>query len=83
MSGMSVRSINAVDNFEKICEEYMADDFELEIIDVTKQKYKASQYQVIALPTLIRLEPAPVRTIIGDLSEKEKVLRILNIPLKH
>ena len=79
VSGMSVRSMNAIENFRVISERYMAGDFELEIIDVTKQKHQATAYQVVALPTLIKIEPAPQRIIIGDLSDTKKVLKILNI----
>ena len=79
VSGMSVRSVNAIENIGKICKEHLAEDFELEIIDINKQKHQAARYQIIALPTLIRLEPMPTRIILGDLSDTEKVLRILNI----
>ena len=79
VSGMSVKSVAAIENFGKICDEHLAGYFELEIIDVNKQKHQAVKYQIIALPTLIKLEPAPRRIIIGDMSDTDKVLKILNI----
>jgi len=76
---MSVKSINAVENFGRICDKHLQGKFELEIIDINKDKQQAINYQIIALPTLMRISPAPTRTILGDLSDEEKVLRILNI----
>jgi circadian clock protein KaiB len=79
ISGMSVKSVNAIENLKKICDEHLKDRFDLQIIDISKEKEKAVEYQVFAVPTLIKLEQAPKRIIIGDLSDKEKVLRILDI----
>jgi circadian clock protein KaiB len=79
ISGMSVKSANAIDNLKKICDEYLPGKFDLQIIDISKEREKAVEYQVFAVPTLIKLEQAPKRTILGDLSDKEKVLKILEI----
>jgi circadian clock protein KaiB len=79
VSGMSVKSGHAIENLRKICDEYLADDYELEIIDITRDTEQAVQHQIVAIPTLIKINPAPRRIILGDLSDKEKVLRILNI----
>ena len=79
ISGMSVRSTRAVDNFKHICETYMKGCYELEIIDITQDKQKAIQYQIFALPTLLKVEPGPVRMILGDMSNKEKILKILDL----
>ena len=79
ISGMSVKSSRALENIRQICDEYPARKIKLQIIDISKEREKATQYQVFALPTLIRTEPAPKRTILGDLSDKEKVLKILDI----
>lgn len=79
ISGMSVKSVNAIDNLKKICDQYLKDNFDLQIIDISKEKEKAIEYQVFAVPTLIKLGQASRRTIIGDLSDTEKVLKILEI----
>lgn len=79
VSGMSVKSLNAIENITKIGEKYLGGNFELQIIDVTKEKHQAAHYQIIGLPTLIKTDPIPVRTILGDLSETDKVLKILNL----
>ena len=76
---MSSKSIRAIENIRKIADEHMLDKYELDIIDVSKEKKLASEYQLIGLPTLIKEGPKPVRTILGDLSDTEKVLRILDL----
>jgi circadian clock protein KaiB len=79
ISGMSVKSVHAIENLKNICDAHLKGRFDLEIIDVSKEREKAVAYQIFAVPTLIRLNPNPYRTVVGDLSDKEKVLKILNI----
>jgi circadian clock protein KaiB len=79
ISGMSVKSVHALENLKRITEGFSRDRFELEIIDVSKNMEKAVTHQIVALPTLIKYNPSPRRTIVGDLSDKEKVLKILDI----
>ena len=79
VSGMSVKSGHAIENLRKICDKYLTDNYELEIIDISRDTEQAVIHQIVAIPTLIRTDPAPQRIILGDLSDKEKVLRILNI----
>ena len=79
VSGMSVKSGHAIENLRKICDQYLKDTYELEIIDISRDTEQAAIHQIVAIPTLIKTNPAPRRIILGDLSDKEKVLRILNI----
>ena len=79
ISGMSVKSGHAIENLKKICDEHLNKNFKLQIIDVSKEKEKAIEHQIFALPALLKVEPAPVRTILGDLSDEQKVLKILEI----
>lgn len=79
VSGMSVKSGHAIENLRKICDQYLKDAYELEIIDISRDTEQAVIHQIVAIPTLIKTNPAPRRIILGDLSDKEKVLRILNI----
>ncbi len=79
ISGMSVKSVNAVENLKLICDTHLQNKFDLEIIDISKNAELAVKYRVFAIPTLIKVGPAPLRTLVGDLSDKEKVLRILDI----
>lgn len=79
VSGMSVKSGHAIENLQKICDTYLNNNYELEIIDISRDKELAVIYQIVAIPTLIKIHPEPKRIILGDLSDKEKVLYILNI----
>ena len=79
VSGMSVKSSHAIENLRKICDQYLTDNYELEIIDISRDTEQAAIHQIVAIPTLVKIAPAPRRIILGDLSDKQKVLKILNI----
>ncbi|MEI6456192.1 MAG: circadian clock KaiB family protein [bacterium] len=74
ISGITSRSVLAMENLKKICEEYLEGRYELEVIDLYKKPRLAKDEQIIAAPTLIKKLPLPFRRIIGDMSNKEKVL---------
>jgi len=74
ISGATNRSKTAIENIKKICEENLKDRYELEIIDVFQQPEKLRDEQIIAVPTLIKRLPAPIRKFIGDLSDIDNVL---------
>ena len=79
VTGASPNSARAISNVKKICEEYLKDRYELEIVDVYQQPSVALDEQVIALPMLIKKAPGMERKLIGDMSDKPKVLRGLEI----
>lgn len=79
VSGMSVKSGHAIENLRRICDKYLQNDYELEIVDISRDTEQAVIHQIVAIPTLIKIHPAPRRIILGDLSDREKVLRILNL----
>lgn len=79
VSGMSVKSVHAIENLRAICDTYLKDNFELEIIDISRHREQAVLHQIIAIPTLIKTKPHSKRTILGDLSDTEKVLKVLEI----
>lgn len=74
IAGNNPRSQAAVENVKKICEEYLKGRFELEVIDIYQDRTKNLVDLVLAVPTLIRKLPLPLRRVIGDMSRKEKVL---------
>lgn len=74
ITGTTKRSILAITNLKKICEEYLEGRYELEVIDLYQMPCLAKDEQIIAAPTLIKKLPLPFRRIIGDMSDKEKVL---------
>ena len=79
VTGASPNSTRAIANLTEICETYLKDNYELEIIDVYQQPTIAESEQIIALPLLIKRSPSPERRLIGDMSDTEKVLRGLGI----
>jgi len=79
VTGMTPRSINAIENIRKICEENLQGRYELEVIDIYQQPQYAKQEQILAAPTLIKKLPLPLRKFIGDMSNKEKILIGLNL----
>jgi circadian clock protein KaiB len=79
ITGTTSRSILAITNLKKICEEYLEGRYELEVIDLYQKPYLAKDEQIIAAPTLIKKLPLPFRRIIGDMSNKEKVLMGLDL----
>jgi circadian clock protein KaiB len=81
LTGSTSRSIVALTNLKKICEEYLDGRYELEVIDLYQKPGLAKGDQIIAAPTLIKKLPLPFRRIIGDMSDKEKVL--LGLDLKE
>jgi circadian clock protein KaiB len=74
VSGQTPRSITAIENMRRICAEHLSQRYSLEIIDIYLHPEACQQQQIIAAPTLIKVLPLPLRRIIGDLSNTEKVL---------
>lgn len=74
VAGQTAKSLQAFANLKKICEEHLADEYHIEVIDLLKNPQLAKGDQILALPTLVRKLPQPVRKIIGDLSNTERVL---------
>jgi len=79
VTGMTSRSARAVDNLRAICDEYLAGRYDLEVIDIYQQPLLAKGEQIIAAPTLIKKFPLPMRRIIGDMSNRERVLLGLHL----
>ena len=79
ITGMTPNSKRAVENIKNICEQHLQGRYELEIIDVFQQPTLAEGEQIIAIPTLIKQLPHPLRRLIGDMSNTEKVLLGLDL----
>ena len=77
--GMTANSVRAIANMKAICEEYLQGRYDLEIIDVYKNPSLAKGEQIVAVPTLVRRLPLPLRRLVGDLSQKDRVLLGLDI----
>jgi len=73
-AGQTPKSLAAIKNLNKVCEEHLAGRYKIEIIDLLKNPRLAKDDQIVAIPTLVRKLPDPVRKIIGDLSNTERAL---------
>ena len=82
VSGMTQRSMNAIQNIRKICDERLKDRCDLQVIDIYKQPVLAKGEQIIATPTLIKQLPPPLRKFIGDLTNTERILVGLDLVRK-
>jgi circadian clock protein KaiB len=81
VTGLTPRSTRAIHAVRTVCEQRLAGHFDLEIIDVYQQPSRITQDQVVAIPTLVREQPAPVRYIVGDMSDQFRLLKGLGLPL--
>ena len=79
VAGSTPKSMLALENLKRFCEQYLQNKYSLEIIDLLVQPQLAAGDQILAIPTLVRKMPTPIRKIIGDLSNEEKVLVGLNL----
>ena len=83
VAGKTIKSVTALNNLKKYCETHLKGKYKIEVVDLLVKPQLAEGDQIFAIPTLVRKFPAPLRKIIGDLSNEERVLVGLNIrPLK-
>jgi circadian clock protein KaiB len=81
VAGQTPKSLAAFANLKKLCEEHLANRYTIEVIDLSKQPQLAQNDQIVALPTLIRRLPEPIKRIIGDLSNLERVMVGMDLKL--
>ncbi len=74
MAGQTPKSLTAFSNLKKLCEEHLFGRYQIEIVDLTRQPHLAQNDQIVALPTLVRKLPEPIKRIIGDLSNLDRVM---------
>jgi circadian clock protein KaiB len=79
VTGASPNSVRAIANIKDICETHLQGRYELEVMDIYQQPLVAQEQQVIALPLLLKLQPLPLRRLIGDMSDTQKVMRGLGL----
>jgi circadian clock protein KaiB len=83
IAGMSENSVRAIQNITQLCNQYLHGRFDLEIIDIYKNPAVAEAQNIVFSPSLIRQLPLPQKTLIGDLSDKKRVILGLGIPLSE
>lgn len=79
VAGQTPKSMAALTNLKNFCEEHLAGKYRIEVVDLVENPKLARTDQILAIPTLVRRLPAPMRKIIGDLSDREKVLVGFNL----
>jgi circadian clock protein KaiB len=80
VTGMTPRSTRAIKFVRDVCEEHLKGHYDLEIIDVYQSPTRIMQDQVVAIPTLVKSAPAPVRLMVGDMSNRQRLLMGLGLP---
>jgi circadian clock protein KaiB len=83
VSGMSPKSMEAIENIRHLCDEHLQGAFDLEIIDLYKNPELASEQQIVFSPSLIKQLPLPKKTLIGTFADTEKVIKALGIRIKE
>ena len=81
VAGQTPRSITALANLKRLCEDHLAGRYRIEVVDLQQQPQLARRDEIVVIPTLVRQLPPPLRKIIGDLSNQQKVLVGLDIVL--
>jgi circadian clock protein KaiB len=79
VTGQTPRSVQSVENLKKLCEKYLKGRFKLEVVDIYQQPALAAEGQIIAAPTVIKLMPLPLRRLVGDFSDQNRVVLGLDI----
>ncbi|PTR19230.1 circadian clock KaiB family protein [Cereibacter azotoformans] len=82
VAGQTPKSLAAIGNLRRICEQDLPGQYEVEVIDLKQNPRLAKEHSIVAIPTLVRELPVPIRKIIGDLSDKEQVLVNLKLDLE-
>src|ERR1700675_1819592 len=83
VSGSTLKSALAVENIKRICEQYLKNRYDLKVIDIYQQPNLARDEQIVAVPTLIRRLPPPLRRLVGDMSNLKKVLFGLDLAMQE
>ena len=83
VSGSTLKSSLAIENIKRVCEQHLKNRYDLEVIDIYQQAHLARHEQIVAVPTLIKRLPPPLRRLIGDMSNLEKVLFGLDLRMRE
>lgn len=80
VTGLTPRSTRAIKHVREICEQHLSGNYDLEVIDVYQSPGRIVEDQVVAIPTLVKCTPAPVRLMVGDMSDRDRLLTGLGLP---
>jgi circadian clock protein KaiB len=79
VAGQTPKSIAALANLTRLCEGHLAGHYHIEVVDLLTQPHLARQDEIVVIPTLVRTQPLPIRTVVGDLSNEARVLVALGV----
>jgi circadian clock protein KaiB len=79
VAGNTARSLRAISNLNRLCAEYLPDGCDLDVVDIYQQPELATRDQIVAAPTLLKIAPGPLRRIIGDLTDRPRVMLALGL----
>lgn len=79
VAGQTPKSLAAIDNLRRLCDEYLHGHYRIEVVDLARTPHRARIDDIVAIPTLVRRLPTPFRKIIGDLSDRDRVLVSLEL----
>ena len=82
VTGTTPRSARAISNLRRVCEEHLKGEYDLQVIDIYQKPTAAKEFQIVAAPTLVKMLPLPLRRIIGDLADEDRVLAGLDLSPK-
>ena len=82
VTGLTPRCTRAIKTVRAVCDQHLDGRYELEIIDVYQQPRRIADDQIVATPTLVKAEPGPLRRIIGDMADRERLMYALGLPLE-
>jgi circadian clock protein KaiB len=81
VSGMSAKSMEAIENIKRFCSDYLQDAYELDIIDLYKNPGAASEHQIVFSPSLVKKQPLPKKILIGTFEDTQKIIKSLGIKI--
>lgn len=82
VAGNTLRSAQTIQKLKEVCEQHLAGDYRIEIIDLLRNPKRARLDQILAIPTLVRKKPPPKRKLVGDLSNTERMLHALGVQFR-
>ena len=82
ISGMTPKSLNAIEKIKKICEEKLKGRYKLDVVNIRQDPEKAKEAELVVAPTLIKKLPLPIRKLVGDMSDTDRVLVGLNLKIE-
>jgi circadian clock protein KaiB len=83
VTGLTPRSTRAITTVRDVCERHLQGNYDLEIVDVYQQPARVSRDQIFAIPTLVKCQPAPQRIVIGDMTDRQRLLFGLGLPFEE